>query len=96
MSEIKLKDGGPAFPVPMETAHSYPGTRESMEGDPGMTLRQWYAGQALVGLLANPKNCELLARQTPRGESMAPTAAALADEYAVAMLELQQRERESE
>jgi hypothetical protein len=32
-------DGGQAFPRP---------------NVPGMTLRDWYAGQALAGLLANP------------------------------------------
>ena len=40
MSEID--DGGLAFPVSQDTAHF-----------PGMTLRQWYAGMALQGLLAN-------------------------------------------
>lgn len=34
-------DGGPAFP------------RESKWADYGMSLRQWYAGQALVGMLAS-------------------------------------------
>ncbi|MEQ8504624.1 MAG: hypothetical protein RIB80_04810 [Rhodospirillales bacterium] len=42
MSDGK-KDGGPAFPI------------STIDGftNQGMTLRQWYAGQALVGLLAN-------------------------------------------
>lgn len=35
------KDGGAAFP----SAHT---------GAPGMSLRDWFAGQALVGLLAFP------------------------------------------
>lgn len=38
---MKKKDGGPAFPVPWDNK----GT--------GMTLRDWFAGQALAGLLAN-------------------------------------------
>ena len=37
-------DGGQAFP----------GHCEECECSNGMTLRQWYAGQALQGLLANP------------------------------------------
>ena len=41
MSEID--NGGTAFPVSEDTAHF-----------PGMTLRQWYAGMALQGMLANP------------------------------------------
>ena len=36
-------DGGQAFP------HGNP----THGGDAGMTLRQWYAGQALAGLCAN-------------------------------------------
>lgn len=36
------KDGGPAF------AHGNP----EQGGDPGMTLRDWFAGQALAGLMA--------------------------------------------
>ena len=35
-------NGGPAF------AHGNP----THGGDPGMTLRQWYAGQALKGILS--------------------------------------------
>jgi hypothetical protein len=34
-----LKDGGPAFPY--------------RDRYPGMTLRDWFAGQALAGLLAS-------------------------------------------
>lgn len=33
-------DGGPAFPVPLNARF-------------GMSLRDWFAGQALAGLLAN-------------------------------------------
>lgn len=44
MSE-RIKNGGPAFPRPLsETEGTYdPGT-------PGMTLRDWMAGQALVSM----------------------------------------------
>jgi hypothetical protein len=35
-----INDGGPAFPRPMVAAA------------PGMTLRDWFASQALAGLLA--------------------------------------------
>ena len=44
MSE-KIDDGGPAFPVSLEL---YLGASLS-----GMTLRDWFAGQALAGMLAN-------------------------------------------
>ena len=43
----KINDGGPAFPH--NDACNYP----------GMSLRDYFAGQALVGILANPEsaNC---------------------------------------
>lgn len=36
-----------AFPVPNDANNN---------GDSGMTLRDWFAGQALAGMLANPNN----------------------------------------
>ncbi len=40
------KDGGPAFPT-------LPNRLSIERGDPGMTLRDYFAGQALAGLLAD-------------------------------------------
>ena len=40
-----INDGGPAFPVPQ-----YQNTL------PGMSLRDWFAGQALAGITANADN----------------------------------------
>ena len=37
---MTINDGGPAFP------------RHAYDGHDGMTLRDWFAGQALAGLLA--------------------------------------------
>ena len=37
----KTDDGGPAFPVPNDA---------NVNGQAGMTLRDWFAGQALSGL----------------------------------------------
>jgi hypothetical protein len=39
------KDGGPAFPMPR--FHTW------QDEVPGMSLRDWFAGQALAGLCAN-------------------------------------------
>ena len=39
-------DGGPAFP---RSGSDYVNAQE------GMSLRDWFAGQALAGLMANPK-----------------------------------------
>ncbi len=44
-----IKDGGPAFPQNPEARCS---TQYVRDHDEGMTLRDWFAGQALVGLLA--------------------------------------------
>ena len=47
MSDIK--NGGPAFPVPGLVLPS----GDSIWPEQGMTLHDWYVGQALVGVLAN-------------------------------------------
>jgi hypothetical protein len=46
-----MKDGGSAFPQ-----HGWsndPATIERMKEQGGMSLRDWFAGQALIGLLSN-------------------------------------------
>jgi len=46
-----INDGGPAFPVP----DSHHANGQVQYGANGMTLRDWFAGQALAGLLASPR-----------------------------------------
>jgi hypothetical protein len=41
-----INDGGPAFPAPAYAANIT---------DKGMTLRDYFAGQALLGVLVSPK-----------------------------------------
>lgn len=50
-----IYNGGPAFPVPMIESETH-GIQSSMAYGEygGMTLRDWFAGQALAGLCANP------------------------------------------
>ena len=43
-------DGGPAFPRPHSTT-DHANQCEVDYAEPGMTLRDWYKGQALVGAL---------------------------------------------
>lgn len=45
---MNKEDGGPAFPRSLDTG---------VYGQPqrGMTLRQWFAGMAMMGSSANPK-----------------------------------------
>lgn len=45
-----LNDGGPAFP---REEMRVTGGKEYVAVQPGMSLRDWFAGQALAGLLAN-------------------------------------------
>lgn len=47
MSEER-KDGGPAFPEAIAVSAA----GDEYIGPSGMTLRDWFAGQALVGMLA--------------------------------------------
>ena len=46
----KIDDGGPAFPMSCTRDGYMPNVPE------GMSLRDWFAGQALAGLLANVSN----------------------------------------
>lgn len=51
----KSKDGGSAFPRPTHVELDDSDTRPAkgnITGDDGMSLRDWFAGQALAGLLA--------------------------------------------
>jgi hypothetical protein len=62
----RIRDGGPAFPVDHNLRTGY-------RQDEGMTLRDWFAGQALAGMLA-------------RGNMLAVSGAEAAYQYADAML----------
>jgi hypothetical protein len=48
------KDGGPAYPAPNAARLLYGAGRE--DAYPGMSLRDWFAGQALAGFLASTKH----------------------------------------
>ncbi len=48
---MAANDGGPAFPG--EQGHT-PDGKWNQTWEPGMSLRDWFAGQALKGLLSNP------------------------------------------
>ena len=50
MSE-PINDGGPAFPLAPERWTDIEGVQH-MTQEPGMSLRDWFAGQALVGIMS--------------------------------------------
>lgn len=50
-----INNGGPAFPtINMTVEPSETLDRESVQQMLGMSLRDWFAGQSLKGMLANP------------------------------------------
>lgn len=46
-------DNPPAFPV-ASASFTADGSLYSARSTPGMTIREWYAGQIIAGLCANP------------------------------------------
>lgn len=46
-------DGGPAYPVQWMDFQPLTGEQVVREQYPGMSLRDWFAGQALAGCLSN-------------------------------------------
>ena len=52
MSNAK-NDGGSAFPRQSHTER-WNESMQEFEQDPGMSLRDWFAGQALAGIMADP------------------------------------------
>ncbi len=54
MKSAKLNDGGPAFPMVLNVELNPDSNRTlgSIESTEGMSLRDWFAGMALNGLLS--------------------------------------------
>ena len=48
--ETKTDDGGPAFPCPNDA---------NVNGDTGMSLRDYFAAKAMQGILAGDAGCDL-------------------------------------
>ncbi|MBN9073974.1 MAG: hypothetical protein J0H34_20730 [Rhizobiales bacterium] len=52
MTSALIDDGGPAFPLAYTETNAY--GVEFPCTYPGMSMRDWFAGQALAGMLADP------------------------------------------
>ena len=90
MTEQPKNDGGPAFPYPKQQIDSVEmeGHVEVIFGHPGMSLRDWLAGQALVGILSNKESLDACVRMSlSRKEPTVLTIGKFAYEHADAMLE---------
>jgi hypothetical protein len=81
----KRNDGGPAYPTAPEYDHDGYcwGLREY--GQPGMSLRDWFAGQAVSAILTNNPILDILTTND-KDESTRYGAARYAYEVADAML----------
>lgn len=72
-----MKDGGPAFPQALIQNDAGVNVPAAYAPDAsGMSLRDYFAGQALAGLLANPKRYEYIASKVESGELTQEAASA--------------------
>ena len=90
-----MKDnGGNAFPMPGyyqsdPNNRLEPSERMGYSNDPhyGMTLRDWFEGQALIGLLGNPSDLADEHGNVVGPEKVKSLAAEIAYQYADAMIQ---------
>lgn len=95
----KRSDGGPAFPVAPDGVPKQEYRAGEPYGDPigstGMTLRDWYAGKTLEGLLSSPigegGEPATVALAGPLGQFIADSLAIVS--YRVADAMLKERDR---
>ena len=75
-------NGGPAYPTKNYREKTFNGIKEVPERYAGMTLRDWFAGQALAGILAGGFADTIPHDDVTGGQD----AAAFAYQYADAMI----------
>lgn len=85
-----INDGGPAFPRPAsEGHHVHDGEHIHGYGEQsGMTLRDWFAGQALIGQLSGDQT-----EEAPSHEVMADAESFASSAYIYADAMLKAREK---
>lgn len=92
MAETVKNDGGSAFPgithieAPQTINHMTP-KWSRVKSDGGMSLRDWFAGRALSGLLSDGETIGIMGKAASEaGKSRVPYMASAAYEIADAML----------
>lgn len=73
---MSAKDGGPAFPRPYSMAGGPDEARQACWEQDGMSLRDWFAGMALIGLASA---CNSEGQWTGEGDGVARVAFKIAD-----------------
>ena len=92
MSIENMKDGGPAFPRPYADDQHTPPDAEYKQAQTGMSLLDYFAGQAMVGMLANESITNELNAFADRENEDVPRMIAV-DAYDQAEEMLHERER---
>ncbi len=86
-------DGGPAFPRPDVTWPA--GHEHGTQGQSGMSLRDWFAGQAMNGIIAScgdgAESCAIKKAAELTESSFTATVAKMSYEYADAMLKAREQ-----
>lgn len=88
----KRDNGGPVFPQPDRTLIvPYPEMERFVAGTPGLTLLDWFAGQALPAVMARKEGLAVLMNATKRDPTM--IVAQMCYELADALLTERERAR---
>jgi hypothetical protein len=94
MIDTILDDGGPAFPIPSQTIDDGV-TQITTQGAPGMSLRDVYAGQAVVGLIGQLQDsgCRIAIETYASGHEIPFEVAIARHAWIVAEAMMAERER---
>jgi len=84
----KINDGGPAFPHHFEDAGGHPRFLQST----GMTLRDWFAGQALAGMMDYACKAPMISDNQDGANKNLANSARLAYAFADAMIAQSQKQ----
>jgi hypothetical protein len=89
---VEKKDGGPAFPGVLTNYQLATGQRTVETGQNGMSLRDYFAGQALIGIVAGAASDTLVSKEDHEQGLACGLVAGMAYELADAMLAARTRD----